>query len=207
MDLQQSIQIFNTADQIVQNNVPNNAAQLFANLTRLEYDMEDDKNRLYAQRVEFVCIANQFKLKINAIFHYASIKPFLKHRWGYAENHAAQVAGRLNEACRVHYHFVDIATNVSRVPHLDIRTLSMHELYLCKNIAWCIRRSVEMNPERNSVPNNGIDLDYQDIENTIQFVLGTRWFRDARMDPFCVAYVMKRISNRVVSNSAYHAGF
>ena len=48
------------------------------------------------------------------------------------------MADTLNNACWVFDHFKKFQGNVRALPSIDIRSLSLQQLYLAKNLSWCL---------------------------------------------------------------------
>ena len=133
------------------------------------------------------------------------IKSFLRSMWGYDEVCAKKTADQLNEARRVHAPFAAIVHNCTSTPNIDIRNFNFHELYLAKNLSWVIKRSVDIKPEAAKPANAPVELDAGSIEDSIQQLFGSDWYRESRENPFLVANVLKTISTRLLNDSVYRS--
>ena len=57
---------------------------------------------------------------------------------GFDNEYTGQMADTLNNACWVFDHFEKIQVNLKAFPSIDIRHLSLQQLYLAKNLSWCL---------------------------------------------------------------------
>ena len=57
---------------------------------------------------------------------------------GFDNEYAGQMADTLSNACWVFDYFEKIQGNLLACPSIEIRRLSLQQLYLAKNLPWCL---------------------------------------------------------------------
>ena len=123
------------------------SSRLSSLLNHLEYVViEDKKTELFKKRINYICLANSFQAAMERDYKMKQICRFLKKYWYYEEKAAKQMANRLNEARRVYKRLGNVH-NCCSCSHVDIRGLTIHELYLANSLSWVIKRSAEVKPK------------------------------------------------------------
>ena len=168
--------------------------------------IEGNLNELFKKRIEFICASHIFHSAMIRDYGRKQIKRFLISVWKWEDERAASTAKSLNEARLVLKHFRMIAENCYKCSRIDIRSLTIHELYLAKNLSWVIRRSVDSNPSPNSMAAETMDMNTSSIHDTVQNILNSTWYNDAKNNTMHVAKIMKIITSRVIDDSVYRAG-
>ena len=114
-----------------------------------------------------------------------------------------QLADSLNEARRVYNRLDNIVQNRCSCSHVDIRELTIHELYLANSLSWVIRRSAEVKPKMKVPDNIPQPVDSGSVQNSLNEILNSVWYQQAKNNPLLVASILQGISTRVVNDSIY----
>ena len=166
-------------------------------------EIEERRNALFFKRVEYICKAENFKSAIERDKGCKQIKRYLKKYCGIEDELATHTADKLNSACRVHAHFTKIVSNCSKCTNVDIRDLTIKELSLAVNISWVIRRSVLTKPNKKVPSNIPIEIDEGSVLRSIEELLNSGWYEQARCNPVLVANILNRINARVINSCIY----
>ena len=86
---------------------------------------------------------------------------------------------------------------------VDIRGLTIHELYLANSLSWVIKRSAEVKPKVNVPDNVSQAVDGGSVQNSINEILNSVWYQQAKDDPQLVATILQGISTPVINDSIY----
>ena len=204
MDASSVLQILN--DSI--NNVDGRSChELMSTINNLDLvQIEGKKDELFRKRIEFICASNMFHQAIIRDYRRKQIKRFLVNVWEWEESRAATTAKSINEARLVMKHFPQIVNNCFKYPKVDIRSLNIHELYLAKNVSWVLRRCVDRTTDVVNNRDESVQLNKESIESTVQNLLNSNWYNEAKSNPLHVANVMKIITNRVLNHSIQRSG-
>ena len=147
-------QIYEIIDEATFNMDNSTCDELVDLLNYVEYVViEDKKTELFKKRINYICLANSFQAAMERDYNMKQICRFLKKHWNYEKQAAQQMADRLNEARRVYKRLNNIVHNCYSCSHVDIRELTIHELYLANSLSWVIRPSVDVKP-KVKIPNN-----------------------------------------------------
>ena len=109
-----------------------------------------------------------------------------------------------NQGSRVYRKFATIVGNFSRCTNLDIRDLTIKELSLAVNLSWVIRRNALIKAKKKVPIDVPVVVDEQSVQETVEDILDSRWYKDTKDNPALVASILNRISERVVSTSLYN---
>ena len=112
-------------------------------------------------------------------------------------------ANKLNEARRLYPRLENIVENCCSCPNVDIRDLTIHELYLANTLAWVIKRNAEVKPKVRIPQDVPVAVDAGSIELTKQEILHSDWFKASCHNPTLVASIMSSIATRVINESIY----
>ena len=164
--------------------------------------IEDKKTELFQKRINFICLANCFAATMERDYNCKQIKTFLK-RSGFSEDVATKTANKLNEARRVYPRLENIVENCCSCPNVDIRDLTIHELYLANTLSWVIKRNAEVKPKVRVPLDVPVAVDAGSIELTKQEILHSDWFKATCQNPTLVASIMSSIATRVINESIY----
>lgn len=178
--------------------------QLMRYLNLLEYVViEDKKKDIFKERIKYICLANSFDVAMRRDYRCKQIKRFFKKFAGFDEERAKYTANKLNEARRVFPRLDKIVRNCCSCPNVDIRNLSIHELYLANSLSWVLKRNAE-NKAPAQVPDDAaIALDAGSVEATKQAIINSTWYQQACRNPKLVSNILSGINTFVVNDSIY----
>ena len=197
-------EVFEVIDEATFNMDNSTCDELVGLLNYMEYVViEDKKTELFKKRINYICLANSFQAAMERDYKMKQICRFLKKHWNYEERAAKQMADRLNEARRVYKRLDNIVRNCCSCSHVDIRALTIHELYLANSLSWVIKRSVEVKPKVKVPDNIPQAIDGGSVQQSINEILNSVWFQQAQDNPQLVASILQGISTHVVNNSIY----
>ena len=131
------------------------------------------------------------------------LKRYMKTNHGMDNTPVQRFADKINLGNRVYRRFTTIVGNFSRCPELDIRDHTIKELSLAVNLSWIIRRNALIKTNRKVPVDAPIVVDEQSVQQSVEDILNSRWYIDARDNPTLVAYILNRNSYRAVSYSLY----
>ena len=94
-------------------------------------------DKAYLATMKCVVVSKAFKKVAEVRTNLKRIKRQQK-ALGFDNEYAGQMADALNNACWVFDHFEKIQENLRAFPSIDIRRLSLQQLYLAKNLSWCL---------------------------------------------------------------------
>ena len=203
MDENQALQMYATTNQTMDGR---SCVELLPYIEFEETELHNREMEVFQLRLQLICASHEFKVAMFRDYGRKSIKPFLMRYWLYDDTKATSTANKLNEAHRVFQNFAQITKNCFKCPHVKIFRLDMHELYLAKNMTWVIKQSVDIKPASRTPPDVPIPIDAGSVEDSVQAILASDWYRDARDNPFLVANILKNITSRVINDSVYRAG-
>ena len=173
-------------------------------LNFVEYVVIDGKRtELFQKRINYICLANCFASTMKRDYQCKQIKTFLKNHGGFEDSAAQQVANKLNEARRVYPRLETIVSNCCSIPNVDIRDLTIHELYLANSLTWVIKRGAEVKSTAK-VPNKiPVPVDADSVRITTDQILNSDWYKQACGNPSLVASILTGITTRVINDSVY----
>ena len=173
-----------------------NCETLLTSLHLNEYvDREDRKTELFFKKINFVCMAESLKIAVKRETDYKQLKHYLKM---FVVKHNAD---KHNEGSRIHRNFVN---NCTKCANIDIRDFTVHELCLAVNLSWVMRRSASIQAKATGIIlEDPVIIDERSVQQSVDNILNSAWYLEARRKPDLVANLMNRISERVVSNSLY----
>ena len=164
--------------------------------------IEDKKTELFQQRLNYICMANNFRMALERDYHRKQVKRHLL-KCGYDDARATSKATKLNLGRRVYKHFDEIVANCNRFPNVDIRNLTLDELILAKNLSWVIKRSVEVKPKKRIPADVPVQVDEGSVLQSVDELTNSTWFRQAQDNPALVASILSRISERVINQAIF----
>ena len=92
---------------------------------------------LFGEVLKSIAIAKAFRVKAEAETGYKQLKRHLVYI-GVEDDEATELARTMNNAVKVYDNFQDITNNLMECRDIDIRRLSLHQLYLAKDMPWCL---------------------------------------------------------------------
>ena len=94
-------------------------------------------DQAYLATMKCVVVSKAFKKVAEERTKFEQIKLQLK-ALGFDKEYTGQKADALNNACWVFDHFERIQKNLKVCSSIDIRRLLLQQLYLTKNLSWCL---------------------------------------------------------------------
>ena len=168
--------------------------------------IEDDKDAIFQSRLDFLCLSISLRETMQRESHYQkSFKRYFMNYLGMTEENAEVDAHKYNQACRTYDSLGVIFANCQKYPNVDIRDLSVKEMYLARNESWFLQRSASLKKADKPKPvppaGEAIDIDPQALNQTVDDILGSSWYKDAKANPKLVARLLQDISTRVLNDS------
>ena len=94
-------------------------------------------DKAYLATMKCVVVSKAFKKVAGEQTKSKQIKHHLKAS-GFDNVYTGQMTDTLNNACWVFYYFEKIQGNLRACPSIDILRLLLQQLYLAKNLSWCL---------------------------------------------------------------------
>ena len=125
------------------------------------------------------------------------MKPYLK-QIGYDIDEAEKLAKQINEASWVYDNLDKIVANLYQFDRINIRRLSIRQLYLAKDMDWCYRY-VQNHKVGGKKPEEPIydENDFVQLENTIR---NSAAYQSLESDPRLITAMMQRLQKYLVKN-------
>ena len=140
-------------------------------------------------------VSNAFKKVVEEQTKFKQIKHQLKSL-GFDNEYAGQMADTLNNACWVFDHFEKIQGNLRACPSIDIRRLSLQQLYLAKNLSWCLTMEENSKVKREK-PRQPL-YDEEEFTELLEMVRGSRAYSKVRHDKHLTTGLMLRLQRTLV---------
>ena len=118
---------------------------------------------------------------------------------GFDNEYAGQMADTLNNACQVFDHFEKIQDNLRACPSIDIRRLSLQQLYLTKNLSSYLM--MEENSKANGKKPKQPLCDEEGFTELLEMVRGSRAYSKVRHDKHLTTGLMVRLQRILVNFS------
>ena len=127
---------------------------------------------------------------------------YLKTHCGMDDAEAKHNADKYNEGRHTYDKFSVIVDNCMRRTNADIRDLTPNELSLDVNFSCVLRRSAKIKRKEtaNGIP---VTVDEQSVQKSVDDIINSQCYTEARGDTGLVATIMNRIRERMVGNSIY----
>lgn len=166
--------------------------------------IEEKKNQLFVSRINFICMAKCFRDVMERDTGCKQVRRFLKRDWGWDDDEAKKTADKMNEARRVYDNIESIMSNCMKCD-LDIRDLSLKELYLATNLSWTYKRKSQSRT-RGSVPENApITYNHASMAETFAETIVKDWFVEAQGDPQMITNMWNIIGTQLINYSIHYA--
>ena len=173
---------------------------------KVEVDIEEEKNIIFRKRLDFFTLAKSLRVAMEIQTGYKQLKRYFRNEIGLDETEAKSAADRYNAASRTYDKFPVIIQNVAEFPKIDIRDLPINELPLAVNKSWLRIRSASVRcTKRNDDTRRANEIDWNNVNETVQSIAASDWYKKAERDPNLVAYIMHNITNKLVGRSQYVA--
>ena len=167
-------------------------------------EREDRKSDLFHKRVDFICMAESLKIAMVRETGYKQLKRYLKNHCGIEDCKAQRMADKFNEGSRIYRNFSTIINNCSKFSSIDIRDFTIKELSLAVNLSWIMRRNALIQANKKNISLHVPQvIDNESVEQSVDDILNSTWYLEAKDNPALVARIMNRISDRVINNALY----
>ena len=187
---------------------PQNSQQLLQGLQVKEHvEIEDRKTALFRSKLDFICLSKCLREAMLRETGFRQLKRYFIGMLNMSDEEATIAADKYNEGARVYDRMDGILENINYVVDIDIRDLSLHELSLAHNRSWLVRRSTlskkKMRKKANRRGQPGLldNVDWGDVQNSVNFLKSQNWFLTVQQDPDVVSTVMHHVSDRLVYKS------
>ena len=169
------------------------------------HEREVKKDEIFLKRLDFICLCSSLKESVLIESGYKQLKRYFMNSLKMDESLAKSSADKYNEGARVFNRFDEVVKNCEKCNFVDIRDLNVHEYFLALNLSWVMRRNATLETKM-TIPINAefVEIDQASVNECVQGILRSDWFKAARCKPNLVATVMNRISDRVVRDAIYH---
>ena len=148
-------------------------------------------SKLFEEILRSVAIAKAFRLNAERDTGYKQMKRALV-RLGVLEEEATTLARTINTASWVYDNFQRITHNLTlECKHIDIRRLSLHQLYLAKDLSWCLTYQEQMKGKRDK-PNHLV-YDEEAFDNLVNIVGNHEVIESVSDDPRQLAALLTRL--------------
>ena len=144
-----------------------------------------------------VVVSKAFNKVVEEQTKFKQIKHQLK-ALGFNNEYAGQMADTLNNACWVFDHFEKIQGNLRACPGIDIRRLSLQQLYLAKNLSWCLMMEDNSKAKRKK-PRRPL-YDKEEFTELLEMVRGSRAYSKVRHDKHLTTGLMLRLQRALVKS-------
>ena len=177
--------------------------QLLQALHVKEYvEIESKKDELFQKKMEFITMSKCLREVMTRETGYRQLKRYFVEMIGMTDDDAKHAADKYNEGSRIFDKFPEIIKNISNCPSLDIRDLTVHELSLASKANWVLRRSTLSKNKKKPLDGNvQTPVDWNNVQQSVDDIVSSDWFYDAKANPPLVAYIMDKINERVVNKS------
>ena len=112
-------------------------AQLYCEFRAAEVTESRHVSESFSETLKAVSIAKAFRIAAERESEYKQLKRHLVFM-GIDPDSATTMARTLNNACWVYDHFQCITDNLMTCRSIDIRRLTLFQLYLARNKSWCL---------------------------------------------------------------------
>lgn len=180
--------------------------EVLESLQYKEYvEIEEKKNEIFKKRLDYFVLAKCLKEAMVNQTGFSQFKRYFVEEIGMDDHKAQSAADQYNKAYRAYKNFEVIVRNVAEFPKIDIRDLTINELPLAVNKDWVRRRSAMVKGKKRKAGDVGCDYDGGNVQESVQHIFSSDWYKKAKLNPSLVAHIMNEISSQVVKESQYAA--
>ena len=180
--------------------------EILDSIQHKEYiDLENKKNEVFQKRLDYYVLAKCLKEAMLVQTGYKQFKRYFSEEIGMNDERATIAANKYNLACRTYKKFDVIVKNVAEFPKVDIRDIPINELPLAVEKDWVRRRSAMIKGTKRKAVDAGCNYDVGSVEESVQQIFSSEWYKNAKLDPSLVVHIMNEISSKVVKESQYAA--
>ena len=177
--------------------------QMYNNFKNLLPHKEDRcLDRLFANTINMIISGKAYKKKCLDGTGYRYFKSWCKHEAqfaGLSEKELSRFCNKVNEACWVFDNWEKIVSNLTdeRMFEIDARRLSMSQLYLAKNVEWCLALNDNLRRKNKRI---GEPLyPREKFDNIFQNIIESGILEDIEHDPSTAASIGGRLQNAMIS--------
>ena len=150
----------------------------------------------YLATMKCIVVSKAFKKVAEEQTKFKQIKRQLK-ALGFDNEYAGQMEDTLNNACWVFDHFEKIQGNLRACLSIDIRHLSLQQLYLAKNLSWCLMMEENSKAKRKK-PRQPL-YDEEEFTELLEMVRRNRAYSKVRHDKHLTTGLMLRLQRTLVN--------
>ena len=143
-----------------------------------------------------VAASKAFKKVAEEQTKFKQIKRQLK-ALGFDNEYAGQMVDTLNNACWVFDHFEKVQGNLRACPSISIRRLLLQQLYLAKNLSWCLLMEENSKAKRKNLRQSLYDE--EEFTELLEMVRGSRAYSKVRHDKDLTTGLMLRLQKTLVN--------
>ena len=169
-------------------------------LTRFNACQQREKQlltELFEQVLKSVAIAKASRVKAKEETGYKQMKRHLLYLGVHPEE-ATSLARIINNAVWVYDNFQRITNNLMVCTDIDIRRLSLHQLYLAKDMSWCLSYQEQL--QRQKSKPRTLDYDEESFNDLVKCVQSHEAFLAVSDDPKRLAALMARLQKKVLES-------
>ena len=147
-------------------------------------------DKAYLATMKCVVVSKAFKKAAEEQTKFKQIIRQLK-ALGFGNQYAGQMADTLNNACWVFDHFEKIQGNLKACPRINIHLLSRQQLYLAKNLSWCLMMEENSKAKRKK-PRQPL-YDEEEFTELLEMVRGIRAYSKVHHDKHITTGLILRL--------------
>ena len=117
-----------------------------------------------------ICISKAFRLQIYHVFRYKNTACYFKSIKGDTKEEAAKKAKIINTECKIYDNFNLILSNLSCCKSIDIKRLSVNQLYLSIDSNWCQMYNEMQSDRENKQAVANLVYEEEDFKDFLQMV-------------------------------------
>lgn len=91
----------------------------------------------FAEVLNQISMSKAFRQQIYNLFKYKNTACFFKSVQGYSKEDSAEKANIINKESKIYDRFKDILVNLKQCPYINIKRLSVNQLYMALDGKWC----------------------------------------------------------------------
>lgn len=150
---------------------------------------------LFGEVLKTVAIAKAFRVQAEQETGYKQMKRHLLSL-GIHPDLATDQARIINNAVWVYDNFKRITDNLMVCSDIDIRRLSLHQLYLAKDMSWCLVYQEQLQGQRKKP--KLLDYDEEAFDDLLKCVEGHAAYRAVSDDPKRATALISRLQKKLL---------
>ena len=152
---------------------------------------------VFTQVLNVSAISKMFRLKLERFSGYKYVKPYFK-QLGYEDKDAETFSRSINEASWVYDNLHRIIHNVEQFKCINLRRLSIRQLYLAKDFHWCLRYAQDQKG-RGKKPEDPV-YDEDDFQDLTTLIRNSAAYVSLEKDPKLITALLHRLQKNLVQN-------